>query len=634
MENNRDSFFDDSIDLDTLLVVFLNKVDALVKIFLISFSVLLFFYITDQRVYQSSSLIHFEQGVSNLFSNNNVANTAPMTRSLSLSSSREIYKSLPTIIGARDRIIKDNILDVIPSVGEMSSGINFSSNDSNLLTVRFNYIIQEDTKIVLDYLNQEFLDDTIENNQLRAKKGIEFVDNEIPKINILLTEAEQNLTEFRLSSGKYLIFENENRGQIIESLETRIKDIEFKELELKEFYKTSHPIFLTLIEQKNILKDELDSIEQNIKDIPSEQQTLFNLQKKVDLYATSLETLEREKLNLNLSAASSLSNIRIVNNASDAGKISPKINILLFAFVFLFIGYIYFLIDHLLTNKIISVDSLMDYLDDRKKFIGAFPLMDLNNKRSTEILKDIEKNNLDRSVISILETKDKVNIVSSMKGGVGKTYFSIKMFEKLVSLGKKVCLVDFDLRKKGLSFKYKKSDYKFIPYEEFEVKENNFESCIVNRPQIEDPLKFLSSDKIDSLFNKLRAEYDYVLVDTSPMGTFIDSKLLSSKVDSVIVLLASHFSTFSEISMFQKEIASLDKKDIELKFFLNKVQYFLEIFRFKIRYPLYGNYAFYDVYYNIGSNAKGLNLSKILKYTKHYFLKFKSYIINFFNIYK
>lgn len=634
MENNRDNFFNDSIDLDTLLVVFLNKIDALIKIFLISFSILLFLYVSDQRIYQSSSLIHFEQGISNLFTNSNSPNTSPMTRSTSLSSSREIYKSLPTITGARDRMIKDNVLEVIPSVGQISSGINFYSNDSNLLTVRFNYTIQEDTKIILNYLNQEFLDDTVENNQLRAKKGIEFVDNEIPKINSLLTEAEQNLTEFRLSSGKYLIFENENRGQIIESLEDRIKEIEFKELELKEFYKSSHPIYLTLIEQKNILKDELDSIEQNIKDIPSEQQTLLNLQKKVALYASSLETLEQQKLNLNLSAASSLSNIRIVNTASDAGKISPKINIVLFAFLFLLIGYIYFLIDHLVTDKIISVDSLMDFLDDRKKFIGAFPLMDINNERRTKILYDIEKNNLDRSVISILETKDKVNVVSSMKGGVGKTYFSIKMFEKLVSLGKKVCLIDFDLRKKGLSFKYKTSDYQFIPFEEFEGQDKNFESCIVNRPKIEDPLKFFSSDKVDSLFNKLRIEYDYVLVDTSPMGTFIDSKLLSSRVDSVIVLLASHFSTFNEISMFQKEIASLDKEDIELKFFLNKVQYFLEIFRFKFRYPLYGNYAYYDLYYNIGSDVKAFDPSKIRKYIKHYFLKFKSYITKFFNIYK
>ncbi len=624
MENkNQQRIINDSLDLDTLFVVLLDRIDPLMRIFLSSVLLLGVFYIFDQRIYQSSTLLHFDQEKIVPGSNQ----LTSFTDLSSLNGKREIYKSIPTISGARDKLIQDNVLDEIPSIDEISKGLSFIG-DSNLLTVRFNYKDKEDTKTILDYINNEFLLDSIETQQLKAKKGIEFISAEIPKITNLLSDAEQDLTEFRTSSGKYLIFEEENRGSLLESLENQIKNIEFKELELREFYKPTHPIYLTLIEQKNILLKELDDIELNMKDIPSEQRTLFNLQQKVNIYSSSLETLEKQKLNLNLTAASSLSNIRVVNSPIEAYKISPRVTIFLFAFLIFVLIYVYFLIDHLITDRILSLDSLLDFLDERNLFIGAFPLIERSKVNKMEVLSDIEKNNLDRSVISVLETKDKINIVASMKGGVGKTYFSVKMYEKLKSLGKNVCLVDFDLRKKGVSFTYKGSDNLFIPYEDFLDKNENFGPCIINRPNIEDPIKFLSSTEIDSFFQKLRNNFDYILIDTSPLGAFVDAKLLSSKVDSMVVVLASHSSTFGEIFSINKELMTQEDERIEIKYFLNKVKYFLEIFRFQIRYPIYGKYEYYDSYYYFNERAGDITFGTLWKFFKNFILTSYNKIFN------
>ena len=626
MDNkNQQRIINDSLDLDTLFVVLLDKIDPLMRIFLFSVFILIAFYIFDQRIYQSSTLIHFDQ--QKIMPGTNQLST--LTDSSSLSGKKEIYKSFPTISGAREKLIQDNVIDEIPSVKEITNGLSFL-RDSNLLTVKFDYKDRDDTKTILEYINREFLIDSIESEQLKAKKGIEFINIEIPKITNLLSEAEQNLTEFRTSSGKYLIFEDENRDDVLESLENQIKNIEFKELELREFYKPTHPIYLTLIEQKNILLKELEDIELNIKDIPSEQRTLFNLQQKVNIYSSSLETLEKQKLDLNLTAASSLSNIRIVNNPVEAYKISPRVSIIFISFLILVLVYIYFLIDHLITDRILSLDALLDFLEERNLFIGAFPLLDSRKENAMEVLLDIEKNNLDRSAISILDMKDKINIVASMKGGVGKTYFTVKMYEKLKSLGKKVCLVDFDLRKRGVSFTYKNTDNLFISYEDFLDKDEDFESCVVNRPIIDDPIKFLSSTEIDIFIQKLRDKFEYVLIDTSPLGAFVDAKLLSAKVDSIVVVLASHFSTFGEISSVKKEIMSHRSNEVEIKYFLNKVKYFLEIFKFQIRYPIYGNYGYYDSYYYFNDNAESISLGALWKFLKRYLSNLYSKIF-FFN---
>ena len=627
MEYDRERIINDSIDLDTLLVVFLNKIDALAKIFLISFAVFFLLYVTSQRIYQSSTLINFEQNQNLLGTSLPSSSNLTALSQSGLAGEKEIYKSASTVSGAIDRIIQDNALEIIPTVSEISGGLSFSNVSNNLLTVNLEYTEREDTQIILNYLNEEFLKDAIENNQLKAKKGIEFVDNEIPKINLLLEEAEEDLTNFRSASGKYLIFANDGRSDNLTSLEERIKEIEFKELELKEFYKPTHPLYLTLIEQKNLLEDELATLETNIKDIPSEQRTLFNLQQKVNIYSSSLETLEKQKLNLNLSAASSLSNIRIVNDASSASKISPNISMILFSFLIFAAAYGFFLVNHFVTDRILSLDSLLDFLDNRNLFLGAFPQVDPKKDDKSKLLKEIEKNDLDRSSISLIASGKKITTITSMAGGVGKTYFCLKMFNKLHKLGKKVCLIDFDLRKKGLSSNLEKEEFDFVILEDLNLDDEILESCILKAPDDMDPLKFFNSDDLEIFLNKIKDKFDHILIDTPPMGTFIDAKLLCGKSDTIIIILSSHLSTFGEITSMKKEIDSLEKPEIQVKYFLNRVRHFLEIFNYKFRYPLYGDYGYYDYRYH--SNDKNSVFS--WKNIKKYFIKYKKILLSYLN---
>ena len=152
------------------------------------------------------------------------------------------------------------------------------------------------------------------------------------------------------------------------------------------------------------------------------------------------------------------------------------------------------------------------------------------------------------------------------------------MFNKLNQLGKRVCLIDFDLRKEGISSSIGEENAKILNMKDLDLDDNQIDSCIIKVPDNRDPLKFFNSEELDIFLEKIRENFDLVLIDTPPMGTFIDSKLLSQKSNSIIVVLSSHLSTFGEIFSIQKELDSLNKPDIEVKFFLNKVRYFLEIF--------------------------------------------------------
>ena len=630
MKTFRERGFNDELDLDTLVTVFLNRINPLISVFVISTFCIAIYYLFQERVYQSSALLQFETNSTLLPSSLMETNQ----QDTALSAEKEIFKSISTIEGAVNRLNDDYEVDLKNEI--ISKNISFDDDRNELLTIYYASNDRDITKPILDNLIKEFISDRIENNRIAAIRGIDFIDEEIPKLKDQLSIAEIELSEFRSSGGISFIFGDESRKDSIESLNQEIKDIELKEIELKEFYKTNHPLYSTLIEQKNILLRELEDIEIGISDLPSEQRKLFNLNQKVNIYSSSLEELERQKLSLSLIAASSTSNVRIINFPSEAIKISPRISLLLFGLVFLLFAYFIFLINHFFTDKIMSLDSLLDYLEDRSLLLGAFPLIN-ENKNTKGILEDIEKNFIDRIVINILNSKKRIFLVTSMKEGVGKSYFSEKLLNSLSHFSEKICLLDLDLRKKGIS-EYSDNFKKFgKSVEEYLDGKIDIESQLyLKKPIVDDTLAFLNSADLDNLIEKLKNDFDKIIIDSPPLGTFVDAKIISEKVEQSICILSSHESSFAEISSITSELEIGSNDENKIIFFLNKVRYFLEIFWFNVRYPLYGGYNYYNPYNYYSNQTKGLR--KFKKYVsfaaeiiKKRYKLFVDLIKNYFN---
>ena len=614
MKTLRERGFNDELDLDTLLTVFFNKINQLIVVYVVSIVVLSFIYLFQERIYQSSALLKFESE-QKLFPS--IESLTPQQNTF-LNAEKEIFKSLDTINGIKNRISNHSEDFELPPSSVISKGLTFTDDRKNLLTIYYSNNEKKSTQLILSKLIDEFLSDRIQNNRVVALKGIEFVDNEIPNLKKQLNIAELELINFKSSDGNNFIFDSDFRVNSIESLNQEIKEIELKEIELKEFYKSSHPIYTTLLQQKSILIDELKELESGVQDLPSEQRKLFNLTQKVNIYSSSLEELEKQKLSLSLLAASSTSNVRVINSPSNAIKISPNLSFLLLSFVVLLVTYFAFLLNHFFSDKIMSIDALLDFLENRNLLLGAFPFINQKNKNK-RILLDIEKNFTDRIIINILNSKDKVYLISSMKEGVGKSYLSEKLLDKLSNFPAKICLLDLDLRKRGLSELSDNFKNKGVNVSDFLDNKSELSNVVyINKPEFTDPLSYLNSDSLENLVNKLKDEFDKVFIDSPPMGTFVDAKLISKLSDQTICVLSSHESSFAEVSLITKELRANENDDPKIIFFLNKVRYFLEIFWFNVRYPVYGSYTYYNSYsYYSSDGVKTLRkLEKYVSFTK------------------
>ena len=151
---------------------------------------------------------------------------------------------------------------------------------------------------------------------------LENLSQELPKVRLLLSEAEDNLNSFKLSTNSVdIIFDDKTRNTKLNELQRKIDEINFKELELKEFYKSNHPIYVTLSQQKDLVLSKIKEIEDELPEIKSTKKNR-KFEKKSKYTLTLLKLIFRRQPFNDRSA--SLSNVRVINKASIASKISPN----------------------------------------------------------------------------------------------------------------------------------------------------------------------------------------------------------------------------------------------------------------------------------------------------------------------
>ncbi len=592
---NENSLFNDEIDLSTILSIFFDNFNYLLSIFLSSIFVVTIYYLTSPSLYLSESLLEIKND-SRSFLPSSLSNISQRNSSEnSINAEIEIYKSEETIKDALNNLFKTSFyqdMDIPLTESDIKNNLSVLNNSETLMSIK---LISEDKELsqyLLNILNEEYINDRKNFIRQSSTAGRNFISQEIPRIKKLLQEAEADLNNFKISTNKSdIIFDADTRNLKLERLRNRVNEISFKELELKEFYKENHPIYLTLSEQKKLVLTQIEEIEADLPNIPSTQRTLENFKRDVEIYSNVLRELSSQELSLGMSEASSLSNVRIINDASVARKVSPKPIIYINTIFILFATYIFFFLKHFVGNKITNYDALVDYVG-KDKVIGEMPLLDNINKSSSSF--NIADELLNKTIYEITQSEKSNNsfCISSSRKGAGKTEISMKIFNKLKN-SYKVCLLDLDYRKTGLT-KEIYGEPNFSSFEEFEKEKDKFmsdnESIFIPSLKKDNPSDFFASAEFKDYINTLKNEYEFILCDTPPWRLFVDAKIVSTLFDTQIYIVCNQLSSFRDIDMFIKDIENKS----EIKFFFNKFKLYFDFLWFKYQYPYYSKNYYYD----------------------------------------
>ncbi|MFL2731920.1 MAG: exopolysaccharide transport family protein [Gammaproteobacteria bacterium] len=628
MQKER-GLFNDDIDLVTILSIFFDNFNYILSIFLASILIIGINYLSSDSLYRSSSLLEIKNNVSYVPDSISSGLSSQLNRSGPIRAEIEIYKSNETISDAIKTYEKSDFFretDYLLTAGAVKGNLQISSSES-LLTISFTSMNPEVSRIFLDILNDEFISDRKNFAKESSIAGRKFINQEIPRIKNLLRRAEDDLNNFKVSTNATdVIFDTKNRNVKLERLKDRLDDILFKELELKEFYRENHPIYLSLKEQKKLLTSQLEQIEEDLPNIPSTERTLENFKREVEIYSNVLRDLSAQEISLGMSEASSISNVRIINRASNASRIAPtKISFLL-TIIIAGIAYLFFLVKHLFGDKITNFDSLVDFVG-KEKIIGELPFLSNKNNPSERVADNIVEELLNKTIYEITHSDEfkSLAIVSSRKGA-GKTEVSKRIFNKL-SMKYKVCLLDLDYRKKDLT-KNLYNEGELLNFEDFykdiETFETENKSVFVPSFRVEDPPEFFASDEFKQNIEKLKENYDYVICDTPPWKLFVDPKIISKVFDKKIYIVANQSSSFSDIVLFEQDIENKDS----IRFFYNKFKLYFNFLWLKYQYPYYSRNYYYD-YQDYSAIKRNITFNYTLKQLKSFYNKLTHIFIDF-----
>ncbi len=156
----------------------------------------------------------------------------------------------------------------------------------------------------------------------------------------------------------------------------------------------------------------------------------------------------------------------------------------------------------------------------------------------------------------------KVISITSANPGSGKTFVSVNLAKVLALKGKKVLLIDLDIRKGSLSKiigKPKKGIVDFLAGKvEADVILNKE---IDNTPTLDaigigtvppNPSELLSSEKLDRLITELRKDYDFIILDCPPVEIVTDAKVINRLVDMTIFIIRAGLLEKDELPTIQE----------------------------------------------------------------------------------
>src|SRR5690606_30474888 len=160
---------------------------------------------------------------------------------------------------------------------------------------------------------------------------------------------------------------------------------------------------------------------------------------------------------------------------------------------------------------------------------------------------------------------NQVIMVTSSMSGEGKTFFAINLAASLAITGKKVVVLEFDIRRprvlKDINLQAKNPGItNYLVNELLTVDELIFESGLVEvlsasgaGPIPPNPAALLMSPRIAQLFNELRQRYDHILVDTSPVRKVAGGFTLAKYADMAAYMVRYNY-TFKQNVQVIKDV--------------------------------------------------------------------------------
>ena len=370
---------------------------------------------------------------------------------------------------------------------------------------------------------------------------------------------------------------------------------------------------------KSNLDREASRYSRRISNAPGQERAYVSIARQQEIRAGLYLMLLQKREENAIALAATANNAKIIDEAiADDIPVSPKHSMIYLIALMLGVGIpvgIIYLIE--LTKFKIEGRADVEKLTS-VPVVGDIPLTDEKNDKNGSIAVFENKNNLMSETFRnirtnlqfMLDNDQKVILVTSTISGEGKSFVSSNLAISLSLLGKKVVIVGLDIRKPGLNKVFQLSNKErgitqYLSNPETDLMELVQPSDVNKNLFIlpggtvpPNPTELLARNGLDRAIETLKKNFDYVILDTAPIGMVTDTLLIGRVADLSVYVCRADYTHKAEYTLINE--LSFEKKLPNLCTVINGVDLKKRKYGYYYGYGKYGKHYGYGKRYGYG----------------------------------
>ena len=481
------------------------------------------------------------------------------------------------------------------NVSAIQTRNSFFSNEG-LITVSYVSDNIDLGKEIINYANEIFLNQRIRDESEKSRKAINFIEKNIKSIEESLESDKVKLQQFR-EKNKSIDVSLEIDAIIakIQALDLSLSSIDIELAKAERLYTSNNPVYLNLLNEKSLIELQKDNVLSEIEMMPEEQQEYIDLYNNLEVSQALFEELESRRLGFSILEASTIGDVRVIDEAYVDSLVSPQLSlVLLLTFVALVVACIIAIIRG---YNFLPLSNPAELFDNgiHLPIIGVIPQVDNMEFAKDDLRLNVSIESLIVNISSMQKEHSDKNLITitSPSPSNGKSTVAMKLAEGLAKIGKKVLLVDNDLKRGNIARKYNIKSISGKTF--FSINETTIDKYMVHEnfyivPRVKglnNSFQFLFSYEYKEKVKFFKDHFDFIIFDTGPILSVADSSILIEQSDINLLIERHAYNRVNEIKQsidnFQQIKRSID--GIVYNAYAKPKSYYGY-------YGLYGNYSY------------------------------------------
>ena len=448
---------------------------------------------------------------------------------------------------------------------------------------------------ILNSISKNYLLQNVERKSEEAAKSLDFLKDQLPEVRSFLDSAEDKLNRFRQANDSVdLSLEAKSVLDTVVGVEAQLNELTLKEAEISKLYTKEHPAYRALMEKRATLQQEKDKLNKRVSVMPKTQQVILRLTRDVQAAQEIYMQLLNKQQKLGITKASTVGNVRIVDPAvTQPRPVKPQKTIIVLIATLL--GGLFstgFVLLKTMLHRGIESPEQLEQLGIN--VYACIPLSELQHKSDRETMLSGKRSSNRSSTLlavgnlsdlaieavrslrtrlhfALLEAKNNVLMISGPSPSIGKTLVSINLAAVIAQAGRRILVVDADMRKGhahsllncelGLGLSDVLSG-QASPQQA--IKQTSIENLsFISRGKIpSNPSELLMHNRLTEFLEWAGKEYDIVLVDTPPILAVTDAVIVARNVGTTLLVARYGVNSLKEIEV---SIRHFEQNGIEIQ---------------------------------------------------------------------